>query len=224
MNLQQIFSALSLSLLCGVVAILVDVLPAGFIALILARRRFKGKALVEFIVMLPVVLPAVVVGFILLMLFSSQGPLGTALGWFHVNIIFTWAGAVVAQASIALPLLVLTWRVAFEGVDTELEAAAALEGAGHLKTFLAITLPLAWPGLAAGGMLALARALGEFGATVIVAGNIAGQTRTLPLAVVTATRVPGEQDQAMVLALVAAGLAVLVLALYRLFTWKEKAG
>ena len=212
---SQVASAVWLSLLCAVTAVALCLVPGTLIALLLARREFRGKSLVELLITLPVVLPPVVVGYALLKLLGRGGLLGSALEEIGISIVFTWVGAALAQATVALPLLILTLRGAFATVDRDLELDAQLAGAGRLRTFWSITLPLAWPGVAAGCVLALARALGEFGATILVAGNIPGRTRTVPSAVFTALQVPGEETQALVLVGVAFALALVALVAYR---------
>jgi molybdate transport system permease protein len=161
------------------------VLPPGVaLAWLLARKNWRGKALVETLVALPLVLPPVVTGLVLLKLFGRRGPLG---GWLHnhlgFDVVFTWRAVVLALAVMSLPLLVRVVRTAIEGVNPELEQLAHTLGAGRWRVFFTITLPLARRGLLAGTLLAFARALGEFGATIMVAGNIPGQTTTLAVSI-----------------------------------------
>ncbi|MEY4940204.1 MAG: molybdate transporter permease subunit [Verrucomicrobiota bacterium] len=161
------------------------ILPAGIaLAWLLARRDWPGKSLVETLVALPLVIPPVATGLILLKLFGRRGPLGswleTTLGW---EIVFTWRAVVIASAVMSFPLLVRTARVAFEGVNPRLEHVARTLGAAPCRVFVTITLPLARRGLVAAAVLAFARALGEFGATIMVAGFIPGQTATLALSI-----------------------------------------
>lgn len=205
-----IMSAVGLSLLCAAAAVVLCLLPGVGLAWVLARKNFRGKVLLEMMVMLPVVVPPVVTGYVLLKLLGNAGPTGGA-----IPIVFTWIGAAVAQAVVAFPFLVLTLRVAFAGVDPELELAAHTMGASRWRTFWTVTLPLAWHGLAAGCLLAFARALGEFGATIIVAGNIEGQTRTLPLAIYAALQRPGGDATAVGLVIIAVGLACAALGLHK---------
>ncbi len=207
--------ALWLSLWCGLVAVLLSVLPAAALAWVLARRRFAGRALVEVAVLLPVVVPPVVTGYALLVLLGRQGWVGRWMEAAGASVVFTWVGAALAQAVVAAPLLVLTLRAAFASVDRDLEEAALTAGASRWRAFMSVTLPLAWPGVVAGCVLAFARAVGEFGATIIVAGNIEGRTRTLPLAIYTATQTPGAQRDALVLSLAAVALAAAAVALHR---------
>ncbi len=161
------------------------ILPPGVaLGWLLARRRWPGKAVVETLVALPLVIPPVATGLILLKLFGRRGPFGRlAQEVFGVEIVFTWKAVVLATAVMALPLLVRSARVAFEEVPSRLEAVARTLGAGPWRVFFTITLPLARRGLLAGGVLAFARALGEFGATVMIAGMIPGETITLALGI-----------------------------------------
>jgi molybdate transport system permease protein len=161
------------------------ILPPGLaLALLFARRDFPGKAMAETLVALPLVMPPVATGLLLLKAFGRRGPLGRlleeGLGW---QVVFTWRAVVIAMAVMSLPLLVRSARVAFEEVSPRLEQIARTLGAGEARVFLTITLPLAARGIVAGALLAFARALGEFGATILVAGNIPGRTSTLSLAI-----------------------------------------
>jgi molybdate transport system permease protein len=174
---------LLLSLKVALVATLI-ILPLGALGgLILARRLFTGRSIVETLLALPLVLPPTAVGYLLLRLLARNGPLGERVLGFDLDLLLTWKGAVLASAVMALPLVARTARVAFEGVDPRLEAMSRTLGRGRLRTFAEVTLPLARRGLLAAALLGFARALGEFGATVIVAGNIPGRTQTLALAI-----------------------------------------
>ena len=161
------------------------ILPFGIaLAWYLARHRFPGKALVETLITLPLVMPPVATGLILLKLLGRRGPLGAPLhDTFGLDVVFTWRGVVVAMAVMSFPFLVRTARVGFERVDPLLEKSARTLGAGAWRTFFRVTLPLASGGVAGGTLLAFARALGEFGATILVAGNIPGRTTTLSVAI-----------------------------------------
>jgi molybdate transport system permease protein len=173
----------------------------------LARSRIKGKWLVEVFVNLPLVLPPVVVGYLLLVCFSPRGPVGSLLqAWFGVRIVFTWLGAVLASMVVSFPLMVRAIRLTFQGIDPRLEMAARSLGASPLRSFLTVSLPLARRGLIGGCILGFARSLGEFGATIMVAGNIEGQTRTIPLAIYSLTNQPGGMEQSWRLV----GLAVVL--------------
>jgi molybdate transport system permease protein len=189
-------------------------LPAGVaLGWLLARKRFPGKTLVETAVNLPLVLPPVVTGYLLLVVFGKNGWLGGWLDqWFGLRFIFDWKGAVLAAAVVSFPLLVRAVRISMAGVDRRLEEAARTLGAGPIDAFFSVTLPLASRGVIAGFALAYARALGEFGATVVIAGNIAGQTRTIPLFIYSALESPGGVASAR--ALVLASIAIAAIALF----------
>jgi molybdate transport system permease protein len=183
-------------------------LPFGVaLAWLLARREWPGKSLVETLVALPLVIPPVATGLVLLKLLGRRGPLG---GWleatFGWEIVFTWRGVAVAAAVMSFPLLVRTARVAFEGVNPRLEQVARTLGAGPWRVFATITLPLAARGLVAGAVLAFARALGEFGATVMIAGFIPGQTATLALSIYHLVQL-GRDREALVLLAVSVAIA-----------------
>ena len=187
--------------------------PGIALAWALSRRGWRGQALVETLASLPLVLPPTAVGLALLLLFGRFGPLGRPL-WerFGIEIAFTWRGVVLASAVMAFPLLVRSARSAFEEVDPALPAVARTLGRGPLRTLLEVELPLAWRGVVAGTMLAFARALGEFGATILVAGNIPGRTQTLALALFQRIEIGRDRD-ALVLAAVAVALAAAALGL-----------
>lgn len=168
-------------------------LPAGVaLGYLLARRRFAGKWLVEALVYIPLVLPPVVTGYLLLLLLGTQGPIGSRLlNWFGIRLVFNMQAAVVAAMVVSFPLMVRAIRLAFQAVDPRLEMAARSLGAGRLRTFFTVSLPLARRGVVAGWTLCFARSLGEFGATMLLASNIAGETRTIPLAIFSMTQRPG---------------------------------
>lgn len=200
-----------LSLRVATVAALAIVAAGVPLALWLARARFPGKALVSGVLVLPLVLPPTVLGYYLLELLGRRAWLGAWLErtW-GITIVFHWTGAVVASAVAAFPLFLLPARGAFEGVDPGLEDAARLLGRGELSVFLAVTLPLAWRGLAAGAVLAFARALGDFGATMMVAGDIPGLTQTASLAIYDAVQV-GDSARAGRLTLWVSAIAIAAL-------------
>jgi molybdate transport system permease protein len=205
--------AILLSLRVAGWAVLVS-LPFGIaVAWLLARHRFPGYALVNGIVHLPLVLPPVVVGFVLLLLLGRRGPVGAWLeDWFGITLAFTWQGAAVASAVVAFPLMVRSIRLSIEAMDRRLEPAARTLGAPPIWVFLTVSVPLFAPGLLTGVILAFARCLGEFGATITFVSNIPGETRTLPLALYTLTQIPGELDGAfrlMVIAIIIALAALL---------------
>ena len=174
-------------------------LPVGVaLAWLLARRDFPGKSLFDALIHLPLVLPPVVVGYFLLLLFGRRGFIGAPLDeYLGISFAFRWTGAALACAVMGLPLLVRAVRQAFDAVDPGLEAAAATLGASPAWVFATVTLPLVLPGLLTGMLLAFARSLGEFGATITFVSNIPGETQTLPLAIYTFTQVPGGDAQAM---------------------------
>ena len=206
---QLEIEALSLSLKVSSWAVASILLPGIAIAWLLARRDFPGKALLDGFVHLPLVLPPVAIGYLLLVMFGRNGPLGALLyDWLGVNLIFSWRGAAVAAGIMAFPLLVRAVRLSMEVVDQRLETAARTLGARPWRVFLTITLPLASPGILTCVLLAFIRCLGEFGATITFAANVPGETRTLPLALYTALQVPGGEDAALRLALVAIALAI----------------
>ncbi len=185
-------------------------LPVAFaLAWLLARGRFPGKLLLDGIVHLPLVLPPVVTGWLLLIAFGTHGPAGRLLAeWFGLTFMFRWTGAALAAAVMALPLMVRAIRLSLEAVDRRLEGAARTLGASPLRTFLTITLPLSLPGVLAGLVLGFARSIGEFGATITFVSNIPGETRTLPIAIYTALQLPGAEAQVTRLALISVALSL----------------
>ena len=211
------WSAIGLSLQVAVTATLVS-LPFGIcIGYFLARRRFWGKNLVETFLSLPLVLPPVVTGYLLLILLGRRGWIGSQLDQcFGIRLVFTWKAAAIASAVMAFPLMVRSIRVAFAELDQRLEMAARTLGAGRFETFLRISLPLARRGLIAGSVLAFARSIGEFGATVMVAGNIPGETQTIPLFIYTLVNAPQgiEQSTRMVIACILIAVVTLGISEY----------
>jgi molybdate transport system permease protein len=188
-------------------------LPVGVaISWLLARREFPGKLALDAIVQLPMVLPPVVPGYLLLLLFGAQGPVGA---WLHTHfgivIAFTWKGAVLASAVMAFPLMVQPMRLAFRMIDVRLEYAATTLGSPPWRAFSTVTLPLAIPGIIVGSVLCFSRSLGEFGATMAFVGNIPGETRTLPLAIYSFTHVPDGETAALRLASLSIALALIAL-------------
>jgi len=213
MPTQEELGILVLSLkvaLVGAAGILPIAIATAFV---LARKRFPGKILFDAVVHLPLVLPPVVVGFALLVLFGVHGPIGRVLEPLGIVFAFRWTGAALAAAIMGFPLMVRAIRLAIDAIDERLELAARTLGAGRLRTFFTITLPLAWPGLVTGTLLAFARALGEFGATITFVSNIPGETQTLPLAIYTFTQSPGQDAQALRLSLFSVVLSLAALAL-----------
>ena len=178
---------------------------------LLARGRFRGRDVIDALLTLPMVMPPTVLGYYLLVLIGRRGPIGSwLLEHFGVNLIFTWQGAVIAAAIVAFPLIFKSARAAFESVDPQFEQAARVLGLGEAAVFFRVTLPLAWRGVLAGLLLAFARATGEFGATLMVAGSIPGKTQTLAVAVYEAVQA-GQDDVANFLVLVTSVTCVAVL-------------
>jgi molybdate transport system permease protein len=208
------WEAIRLSLQVAIVGV-AGSLPFGIaIAWLLARCTFPGKTLLDGIVHVPLVVPPVVVGYGLLVLLGRRGPVGAWLyEHFDITLIFTWKGAAIASAVMGFPLLVRALRLSLEAVDRKLEAAARTLGAGPLDVFATVTMPLALPGLLAGIVLAFARGLGEFGATIIFVGNIPGETRTIPIAIYTLTQDPEGDLAALRLSIIAVILALIALML-----------
>ena len=182
------------------------------VGFVLARKDFPGKTLFDAAVHLPLVLPPVVVGFALLVLFGREGPIGRVLEPLGVVFAFRWTGAALAAAIMGFPLMVRAVRLAIEAVDTRLESAGRTLGASRARVFFTVTLPLAWPGVVTGAILAFARSLGEFGATVTFVSNIPGETQTLPLAIYSFTQVPGQDTQVIRLCILAVVLSLAALA------------
>lgn len=205
-------AALTLSIKVALWCTVISLIPGIFMGWLLARKSFPGKSLVDSLVHLPLVLPPVVPGYLLLILLGTQGVIGKwlyqALG---IEIAFTWKGAVVASALMAFPLMVRAVRLAILQIDKGLETAAHTLGASPLYVFFTITLPLSLPGIITGLILTFSRSLGEFGATITFVGNIEGETRTLPLAIYTYTQVPGADDLAMRLVVISIVIALAAL-------------
>jgi molybdate transport system permease protein len=201
--------ALALSLSVATRSVLLSLPFAVLLAWVLTRRRFVGRTVLDAFVHLPLVLPPVVIGYLLLLLFGARGPIG---GWleraFGIELIFTRNGAALATAVMSFPLMVRAMRISLENVDRGLEDAARTLGAGALDRFATITLPLMLPGVLAGAITAFSAALGEFGAVITFVSNIPGETRTLPLALYTALQTPGGDGAAARLALISCALGL----------------
>ncbi len=202
------WDALQLSLWVACLATLLAVPLALWVAWLLARRVFWGKALLNAAVHLPLVLPPVVTGYLLLMAFGRTAPLGRALEAIGVTLAFHWSGAVLAAIIMGFPLMVRAMRLAIEAVDPRLEEAAASLGAPRIAVFGRVTLPLILPGILAGTVMGFAKAMGEFGATITFVANIPGQTQTLPSAIWSALQIPGGEGQAVAMVLLASAVAV----------------
>ena len=206
------WSILWLSVQVAGASLLLLIVPGIALGWVLARCSFPGKTLLDVLVHLPLVLPPVVTGYLLLLLLGRRGALGAWLHDLGIGIAFTWKGAVLAAAVMALPLLVRSVRLGLDLADRRLEAAARTLGATPWRVFLSVTLPLAAPAILAGLVLAFARSLGEFGATITLAGNIPGETNTLPVAIWSLTQTPDGDAPAMRLVIISLVLSLLALA------------
>ena len=202
---------LALSLKVAAWSTAINLVLGVAVGLLLARRRFIGREFIDAALTLPMVLPPTVLGYYLLVLIGKRGPIGAWLyDSFGINLIFTWQGAVIAATLVAFPLVLKAARAAFEGVDPQLEKAARVLGLNEWSVFFRVTLPMAWRGILAGVLLAFARALGEFGATLMVAGSIPGRTQTLSVAVYEAVQA-GQDSVANVLVLITSITCIVVL-------------
>ena len=207
------FQIIALSIRVALVSMACSLPLAILVAYALARYDFPGKVLADAIVHLPLVLPPVVVGFALLVLFGRNGPIGSVLDqWFGIVFAFRWTGAALASAIMGFPLMVRAIRLSMAAIDPRLEIAARTLGGSRLWVFASITLPLALPGIITGSLLSFARGLGEFGATITFVSSIPGETETLPLAIYTFTQVPGGDAYALRLSIVAVVLSLVALA------------
>lgn len=203
---------LALSLKVSLVAVALSLPIAFALAWLLARYRFPGKILLDALVHLPLVIPPVVTGWLLLILFGRSGPIGAWLeATFGITLMFRWTGAALAAAIMALPLMVRAIRLSIEAVDRRLEEAARTLGARRWRAFATITLPLSIPGILAGAVLGFARSIGEFGATITFVSNIPGETETIPLAIYAALQVPGGESAVTRLAVLAVLLSIAAL-------------
>jgi molybdate transport system permease protein len=204
--------AMRLSLRVGFWNLLIGLPLAVAVAWVLARCRFPGKELLNGLVHLSLILPPVVTGYLLLLMFGRRGPIGGLLeDWFGIVVAFRWTGAVIAATVMAFPVMVRPIRLSIEAIDRRLEAAAGTLGARPLAVFATVTLPLALPGIVAGGILGFAKGMGEFGATITFVSNIPGETRTLPLAIYTLTQVPGGEIGALRLTAIAVVMSLAAL-------------
>ena len=185
-------------------------LPIAFaLAWLLARYRFPGKLMLDALVHLPLVVPPVVTGWLLLLLFGRQGVFGHWLeSWFGISLLFRWTGATLAAAIMAMPLMVRAIRLSIETIDRRLEAVAQTLGAGRIRVFCTISLPFAVPGILAGMILGFARSIGEFGATITFVSDIPGETRTLPIAIYSALQLPDSENAVLRLALISIALSL----------------
>ena len=219
------WSIVVLSLKVSVVAVALTLPLAYALAWLLARRRFPGRILLDALVHLPLVVPPVVTGWLLLILFGRAGPIGAWLeAQFGLVLVFRWTGAALAAAVMALPLMVRAMRLSIEAVDRRLVDAARTLGARPWRAFLTVTLPLSAPGIAAGARLGVARSLGEFGAPCTFASNSMGVTRTLPLAIYSGLQLPGAEAQVARLSLISIALSLAALVISELLVRRSGAG
>ncbi len=219
------WTIVALSLKIGAVA-MAAVLPIAFaLAWVLARGRFPGKLLLDAIVHLPLVVPPVVTGWVLLLAFAPAGPIGGVLErWFGISVLFRWTGAAIAAGIMALPLMVRAMRLSIEAVDRRLESAARTLGAGPGRVFWTLTLPLSLPGVLAGAVLGFARSIGEFGATITFVSNVPGETQTLPLAIYSALQQPGAEATVWRLSAISVALSLVALVASELLTRRVRRG
>ncbi len=215
----------ALSLKVGGVAMAVTLPIAFALAWLLARVRFPGKVVVDAAIHLPLVVPPVVTGWLLLLAFGPNGPIGAWLqDWFGVTVLFRWTGAAIAAGVMALPLMVRAMRISIEAVDRRLENASRTLGAGPWRVFWTLTLPLSIPGVLAGAVLGFARSIGEFGATITFVSNVPGETQTLPLAIYSALQQPGADALVWRLSCVSVGLSLIALIASELLTRRAGRG
>jgi len=215
----------ALSLKVGGVAMLVTLPVAFALAWLLARVRFPGKVIVDAAIHLPLVVPPVVTGWMLLLAIGPNGPIGGWLqDWFGVTVLFRWTGAAIAAGVMALPLMVRAMRISIEAVDLRLENAARTLGAGRWRVFWTLTLPLSIPGVLAGAVLGFARSIGEFGATITFVSNVPGETQTLPLAIYSALQQPGADALVWRLSCVSVALSLVALIASELLTRRAGRG
>ncbi len=207
--MSPVWNALWLSLKVALVATFFVAVIGTFVGRHLARRRYRGKELLDAVTSLPLFLPPTVLGYYLTLLVGRRGALGGFLESIGIEFIFHWSGAALAGAVVAFPLMVRAARIAFQAVDRDLEDCAALDGAGRADTFFRIALPLARNGLMGGVALTFARAVGEFGATLMLAGNIPGRTQTMPLAIYDAFTL-GDDEAALTMSLMLTGVSLVV--------------
>jgi molybdate transport system permease protein len=190
--------------------VVLGIAPGVALAWLLARRTFRGKALVETVIFLPLVIPPVVTGFFLIRTFGAQSMIGGLLNHLGIRVVFSWTGMAIAAALMGFPLLVRTVRNALENVDPRLESAARTLGCSPLRTFFTVTLPLSWPGIVAGSVLCFARALGEFGATAMVSAGTQGN-RTIPLEIFHHYQTPGHEAEVWRLVIISVVLSAVAL-------------
>ncbi len=211
---ESTYQAIYLSVKVGLISTLISLPFAILLAFFMARKQFIGKPVLESIIHLPLVMPPVATGYLLLLVFGTKGVIGNwLLATFGIRLAFAFPAAVLASIVVAFPLMVRSIRTAMELVDPKLEQASHLLGASHFKTLYKITIPLAAPGIVSGTVLAFARSLGEFGATISFAGNIPGETQTLPLAIYSKMQVPGEEQSTFILVAIAVAISFIAMIL-----------
>jgi len=216
----SIASAIKLSLVVGLCATLLTIIPAIGAAWILARKDFIGKSALNILIFLPMVLPPVVTGFLLLKILGRHSFVGEILQQFGITIPFSLLGAIAASAVVGFPLFVMLLRSTFAGLDPHLESYSLTAGHTPRETFFKVVLPLSYPGIIAGSIVCFARSIGEFGATVVLAGNMEGQTRTISLAIYSLLDSPTGEDKASTLLLASVGISFASLIIYEFFTRK----
>lgn len=217
------YMAIKLSVKVAVYCSLISLPLALMVGYKMARSKFFGKSIIEGLINLPLVMPPVTTGYLLLLLFGTRGIIGKWLfSVFGIKLAFTFPAAVIASVFVSFPLIVRSVRTAMEMVDTGLEEASRILGAGKLKTFFRVSIPLALPGIISGTILAFARSLGEFGATITFAGNIEGETQTLPLAIYAYMQVPGKENATLRLVLVSVAISFIAMALSEWYIKKMK--
>lgn len=217
-------SAIRISLLVGLFSTLFALGPATYFGWLLARKKFRFKALINFLVFFPLVSPPVVTGLVLLKILGKNSWLGSSLQTLGVQIPFTFLGAIIAATVVGFPLFVLTTRSAFAHLDKNLEEYALSAGHSPFSTFCKVTLPLSFPGILAGAVVSFARSLGEFGATIILAGNVEGETRTIPMAIYALLDAPYGETQASELLWISLGISFASLVAYELLNqwyWRK---
>ncbi|MDW3652630.1 MAG: molybdate ABC transporter permease subunit [Bacteroidia bacterium] len=215
--------AISLSVQVALICSLISLPLALWLGYVMARKEFWGKSIVESIIHLPLVMPPVTTGYILLLLLGSKSPIGSWIyDTFGIKLAFSFYAAIIASVVVSFPLIVRSIRTSMELVDTGLEDASRMLGASKFKTFIQITIPLALPGVISGTILSFARSLGEFGATITFAGNIEGETQTLPLAIYSYMQIPGQEDSTFRLVLVSIFISFLAMILSEWYIKKMK--
>jgi len=220
----SIVSAIKVSVIVGISSTLLGLIPAISMAWILARKDFAGKSIINVLIFFPMFTPPVVTGFFLLKILGRNGPIGQMLSSFGLSIPFSMLGAIVASLVVGFPLLVMFLRSTFAGLDPHLEAYALTAGYNPRQTFFKVVLPLSYPGIIAGSIVCFARSLGEFGATIVLAGNMEGETRTISLAIYSLLDSPIGESEANSLLLASIGLSFASLIAFELFTrrfWKK---